>query len=259
MTSLLIVAVVWLVAAGLGLLAIATHAAWWVPAVIVAGPGRAGYLGRAADQAHDPAGLSRSSGHARFLAELLRPEIRQYFVESNTEAAPFDRETRDMVYERAKGIKGDEPFGTERDVYALGYEFLRHSLRARVGHRAEPQGAAGRPGLRAALRHRAAQRLGDELRCAVGQRDRSPQRRRGQRRFRPRHRRGRDQPVPPQARWRPDLGDRLGLLRLPRRRRPLRRGQVRRRRRRCRRSRRSRSSCPRAPSPDSAGCCPARR
>ena len=35
-----------------------------------------------------------------------------------------------MVYERAKGTKGDEPFGTERDVNALGYEFLRHSIRA---------------------------------------------------------------------------------------------------------------------------------
>ena len=57
-------------------------------------------------------------GHVRFLMELIRPEIRQYFIESNTEATPFDRETRDMVYERAKGTKGDEPFGTERDVYA---------------------------------------------------------------------------------------------------------------------------------------------
>ena len=69
-------------------------------------------------------------GHARFLAELIRPEIRQYFIESNTEAAPYDRDTRDMVYERSKGLKGEGPFGTERDVNALGYEFLRHSLGA---------------------------------------------------------------------------------------------------------------------------------
>ena len=51
-------------------------------------------------------------GHVRFLMELIRPEIRQYFIESNTEASPFDRETRDMVYERAKGAKGDEPSPT---------------------------------------------------------------------------------------------------------------------------------------------------
>ena len=61
----------------------------------------------------------------RFLLESIRPEIQQYFVESNTDGTPFDRETRDMVYERAKGTKGDEPFGTERDVNALGYEFLQ--------------------------------------------------------------------------------------------------------------------------------------
>jgi glutamate synthase domain-containing protein 2 len=70
-------------------------------------------------------------GHARFIMESIRPEIRQYFIESNSEATPFDRETREMVYERAKGLNSDEPFGTERDVNALGYEFLRHSLRAR--------------------------------------------------------------------------------------------------------------------------------
>jgi glutamate synthase domain-containing protein 2 len=78
-------------------------------------------------------------GHMRFVAEFIRPEIRQYFVESNTEGTPFDRETRDMVYERAKGTKSDEPFGTERDVNALGYEFLRHSLRAKFASDAVPR------------------------------------------------------------------------------------------------------------------------
>lgn len=71
------------------------------------------------------------AGHLRFLLEHIRPEIRQYFVESNTEGAPFDRETRDLVYDRAKGNHGDEPFGTQRDVEAVGYEFVAHSMRAR--------------------------------------------------------------------------------------------------------------------------------
>ena len=84
-------------------------------------------------------------GHVRFLMELIRPEIRQYFIESNTEAAPFDRETRDLVYERAKGTKGDEPFGTERDVNAVGYEFLRHSLRARFADELDPSVRLGGP------------------------------------------------------------------------------------------------------------------
>ena len=70
-------------------------------------------------------------GHGRFLLEEIRPEIRQYFVESNTEGRPFDRETRDLVYDRAKGNHGEEPFGTQRDVNAVGYEFVAHSLRAK--------------------------------------------------------------------------------------------------------------------------------
>ena len=69
-------------------------------------------------------------GHARFLMEEIRPEIRQYFIESNTEGRPFDRELRDLVYDRAKGNHGEEPFGTQRDVNAVGYEFVAHSLRA---------------------------------------------------------------------------------------------------------------------------------
>ena len=84
-------------------------------------------------------------GHVRFLMEFIRPEIRQYFIESNTEASPFDRETRDLVYERAKGTKGDEPFGTERDVNAIGYEFLRHSLRARFADELDPRVRLGGP------------------------------------------------------------------------------------------------------------------
>ena len=90
-------------------------------------------------------------GHVRFLMEFIRPEIRQYFIESNTEASPFDRETRDLVYERAKGTKGDEPFGTERDVNAIGYEFLRHSIAGTLRRRPRSPGAAGRSGLHAAV------------------------------------------------------------------------------------------------------------
>lgn len=70
-------------------------------------------------------------GHARFMLEHVRPEIQQYFVEKNTEGTPYDREIRDLVYDRAKGNHGEEPFGTERDVNAVGYEFVAHSLRAR--------------------------------------------------------------------------------------------------------------------------------
>lgn len=84
-------------------------------------------------------------GHGRFLMETIRPETQQYFIESNTNGTPFDRETRDMVYERAKGTKSDEPFGTERDVNALGYEFLRHSMRAKFASDVAPKVRLGGP------------------------------------------------------------------------------------------------------------------
>ena len=41
-------------------------------------------------------------GHIRFALEKIRPEIRQYFIESDTEATPFSRSQRSLVYARAK-------------------------------------------------------------------------------------------------------------------------------------------------------------
>ena len=78
-------------------------------------------------------------GHARFLLEKIRPEMQQYFVETATDGVPFDRETRDLVYDRAKGAKGEEPFGTKRDVNAVGYEFVAHSMRATYASEAIPR------------------------------------------------------------------------------------------------------------------------
>jgi glutamate synthase domain-containing protein 2 len=67
-------------------------------------------------------------GHARFALEALRPELQQYFIERNTDGRPYDRDTRTSIYERAKGIKDEQAFGTERDVTELGYEWLVHSI-----------------------------------------------------------------------------------------------------------------------------------
>lgn len=67
-------------------------------------------------------------GHARFLMESIRPEMQQYFVERNFDGRPFDRDTRSIVYQRAKGTDAEEPFGTERDVYQSGHEFLVPSM-----------------------------------------------------------------------------------------------------------------------------------
>ena len=67
-------------------------------------------------------------GHLRFLLEYVRPEIRQYFIEGDSEAAPFSRQQRSLVYQRAKGEPDKRPFGTQMDVGAIGYEWINHSL-----------------------------------------------------------------------------------------------------------------------------------
>lgn len=67
----------------------------------------------------------------RFLFEHFRPEIRQYFIADNLEERPFNRETRDLIYRRAKGLDDTLPFGTERDITAEGYLCLFHSLNAK--------------------------------------------------------------------------------------------------------------------------------
>jgi glutamate synthase domain-containing protein 2 len=76
-------------------------------------------------------------GHLRFLMEALRPELQQYFIERNYDGRPYDRDTRSLIYQRAKGETAEKAFGTELDVNAVGYEFLLHST-APVEQVAEP-------------------------------------------------------------------------------------------------------------------------
>lgn len=67
-------------------------------------------------------------GHFRFLFEDFRPEIRQYFIESDQDALPFSRMQRSLVYQRAKNENADKPFGSIIDVYQKDYRFMVHSL-----------------------------------------------------------------------------------------------------------------------------------
>lgn len=67
-------------------------------------------------------------GHMRFMLEFVRPEIRQYFIESDNEATPFSRAQRSLVYQRAKGEPDKRPFGTQLDVHGEGYEWMNHSV-----------------------------------------------------------------------------------------------------------------------------------
>ena len=67
--------------------------------------------------------------HMRWLAEVIRPGVQQYFVESNKEGRPFDRERRSLVYRRAKGAVDTLAFGTESRCYESGYEWINHAMR----------------------------------------------------------------------------------------------------------------------------------
>ncbi len=68
-------------------------------------------------------------GHLRFFLEKIRPEMRQYFFEGDTDGMPFPRERRAIVYQRAKLQLDKRPFGTQGDVYAEGHEWMLHSMR----------------------------------------------------------------------------------------------------------------------------------
>ena len=66
--------------------------------------------------------------HFRFFFEYIRPEIRQYFVESDADPTPFSRAQRSIIYQRAKGVADKRPFGTQLDLYEPRYEWINHSM-----------------------------------------------------------------------------------------------------------------------------------
>jgi len=66
--------------------------------------------------------------HFRYGFESVGPEIRQYFIERDTEEVPFSREQRALVYQRAKKVQDTVPFGTVHNVYGKDYEWINHSL-----------------------------------------------------------------------------------------------------------------------------------
>jgi glutamate synthase domain-containing protein 2 len=67
-------------------------------------------------------------GRLRYVFEDLRPKIQQYFVESDTDGAPINRNDRSVIYQRAKKQIDTTPFGTQHNVYAEGYEWMSHSI-----------------------------------------------------------------------------------------------------------------------------------
>ena len=110
----LVVASVWIAAIAVALLALSTRPGWWVLAAVLAA--LAAVLAALAalgtwdllQTRHTILRAYPILGHARFLFEGMRPAVRQYFIESNTEASPFDREDRTLVYRAGQGHRGDD-------------------------------------------------------------------------------------------------------------------------------------------------------
>jgi glutamate synthase domain-containing protein 2 len=67
-------------------------------------------------------------GHLRYFFESIRPEIRQYFFESDLDGKPFNRRQRSIVYQRAKNEKETVAFGMQSNPNAPGYEWVAHSV-----------------------------------------------------------------------------------------------------------------------------------
>ena len=109
-------------------LVLATHSAWFLwPAAVAAALSLLGYV----DYVQPRQAIRRNYpvlAHFRFFFEYIRPEIRQYFIESDTEELPYSRAQRSIVYQRAKGVPDKRPFGTQVDVYQPDYEWINHSM-----------------------------------------------------------------------------------------------------------------------------------
>jgi glutamate synthase domain-containing protein 2 len=84
-------------------------------------------------------------GHMRFILEFFRPEIQQYFVADDKSERPFDRETRSLIYERAKGVDDTTAFGTDRNIMDVGYEWISHSLSPKHPSEVENRVTVGGP------------------------------------------------------------------------------------------------------------------
>lgn len=101
---------------------------WWTwPALLFGLPSLVGFI----DYTQDRQAIRRNYpvlAHFRFFFEFIRPEIRQYFIEADTEELPYSRAQRSIIYQRAKGVADKRPFGTQLNVYQAQYEWMNHSM-----------------------------------------------------------------------------------------------------------------------------------
>jgi glutamate synthase domain-containing protein 2 len=84
-------------------------------------------------------------GNLRYFFELIRPELQQYFVESNQSGRPIPRDIRSVIYQRAKGALETQPFGTQLDVHMEHYEWVNHTIAPKLLNMKDVRVAVGGP------------------------------------------------------------------------------------------------------------------
>jgi len=120
-----------IIISGITLLLILVWSYFWIDALfafVLVGP--LIYMG-IADMAQKQQSIRRNFpllGRLRYVFEDFRPKIQQYFVESDTDGSPINRNDRSVIYQRAKKQIDTTPFGTQLNVYAEGYEWMSHSI-----------------------------------------------------------------------------------------------------------------------------------
>ena len=122
-TTLFVVAVLCLIFLGLSSVSL-----WWLSGLLLSVPLLLLGIWDLFQPSHSLLRNYPILAHARWIAEELRPELYQYFVESDLGGRPFNRDIRSLVYERAKDDHDEYPFGTQMDVYEDGYEWFNHSI-----------------------------------------------------------------------------------------------------------------------------------
>lgn len=66
-------------------------------------------------------------GHLRYFLIEIGPELRQYIVANNREELPFNREERDWIYRSSRGENNYFGFGTDDQIYGIGYPIIKHA------------------------------------------------------------------------------------------------------------------------------------
>jgi glutamate synthase domain-containing protein 2 len=145
--TLLVPLGLWLLAIGLAVVSVAFSWWWWFAvAPLLAAGVIATY--DVSQRKHSVLRNYPVVGHLRYALERVRPELQQYFIERNYDGRPFDRDVRSVIYQRAKGVHGEQAFGTEREVNEVGYEWVLHSTAPREPDKDQPRVRVGGPDCR---------------------------------------------------------------------------------------------------------------